>query len=136
MAHSTFATVLGCIDGRASMPTMLHLRERLDVDFIDYISEPGPDKAYLHNTPEAIAEIQRKLAVSLNAHHSQTIAIVAHHDCAGNPVSDAEHLAAVRACAADLARWQPEVRVLGLWVNADWQVELICDTAQAEERAA
>ncbi|MBA3825777.1 MAG: hypothetical protein H0X24_17995 [Ktedonobacterales bacterium] len=136
MAHGTFATVLGCIDGRASIPTMLFVKNHLGVDFVDYISEPGPDKAYLHGTPEAIAEMQRKLNVSLMAHHSGAIAVVAHHDCAGNPVSRAEHLAAVRACATTLARWQPTVRVLGLWVNEDWQVDLICDTAQALERVA
>ncbi len=136
MAHGTFATALGCIDGRVSVPTMVYLKKRLGVDFIDYISEPGPDKAYLHNTPAAIAEIQRKLAVSLTAHHSTTIAVVAHHDCAGNPVSYEEHQSAVRACAATLTRWQPTVRVLGLWVNERWEVELICDTALALERAA
>jgi hypothetical protein len=136
MAHGTFATVLGCIDGRASIPTMLFVKAHLGVDYVDYISEPGPDKAYLQSPPEAIAEIQRKLAVSLSAHHSEAIAVVAHHDCAGNPISREDHLTAVRACAAALSRWQPTVRVLGLWVNEDWQIELICDSALSMERAA
>jgi hypothetical protein len=136
MAQGTFATALGCIDGRVSIPTMVYLKERLGVDFIDYISEPGPDKVYLQGTHETISEIQRKLSISLNAHHSGAIAVVAHHDCAGNPVSREEHIAAVRTCAANLAHWQPEVRVLGLWVNEQWRVELVCDTAQAVERVA
>ena len=136
MATGTFATALGCIDGRASIPTMLYLKQLLGVDYVDYISEAGPDKIYVQSTPAQIADIQRKLAVSLNAHHSHTIAIAAHHDCAGNPVSRDEHLAAVRACAEVLAHWQPEVRVLGLWVNDQWQIELVCDSAQIAQKIA
>jgi carbonic anhydrase len=136
MATGTFATVFGCIDGRVSVPTITYLKQFLPVDYVDYISEPGPDKVFLQGTSAQISDIQRKLAVSLDAHHSHTIAVVAHHDCAGNPVSREEHLAAVRMCASSLASWQPNVRVLGLWVNDQWQVERVCDTSMAAQQFA
>jgi len=128
MAHGTFATVLGCIDGRASIPTMAYLQQVLGVDYVDYIAEPGPEKVYLEATPEVRAALHQKLTISLQAHHSHAIAVAAHHECAGNPVSREDHEQAVLACVTQLQHWQPEVRVLGLWVNDQWQVELLCDT--------
>ncbi len=130
MATGTFATAFGCIDGRTTAPTTTFLKETLGVDFVDYVSEPGPDKVLLQATPTDLAAIKQKLLVSVNAHRSRTIAVVAHHDCAGHPVPRAEHLAAVRQCAQLVRGWDLGVRVLGLWVNDQWQLEVICDTQE------
>jgi hypothetical protein len=64
----------------------------------------------------------------VSAHQSQLIVIAAHHQCAGNQVSDDEHKAQVRAACQIVAGWGFSARVIGLWVNEWWQVEVIVDS--------
>ncbi len=131
MATGTFATVIGCIDGRTQSATSAWLKHYLQVDYVDTITEPGPDKVLLTATPDQLDAIKRKVLISINAHHSHVIAIAAHYDCAGNPVSDAEHGSMVRRCVDLISDWHLPVRVLGLWVNSDWQVELVTELAMS-----
>jgi carbonic anhydrase len=67
--------------------------------------------------------LRAKTEISVNAHHSTAIAIVGHHDCAGNPVSKDEHLAQIREAVAYARDWGFPVKVIGLYVNDRWQVE-------------
>lgn len=129
MAQGTFATLFGCLDGRATPPAVAFLRDFLHVDFVDVVTEPGPDRVLLVATPDQRRAIMEKLLVSVNAHHSCTIVIAAHHECAGNPVSREDHLVTVRQCAQLIESWRLDVRVIGLWINDAWQAEVICDTA-------
>ena len=130
MAVGTFATAINCIDGRVQRPVSEWMRVQYSIDFIDTITQPGPEKA-LTQGPQAIIDVMRvNVGVSVSAHESQLIAIAAHHGCAGNPVSDEEHQAQIRAACQVVAGWGLPVRIVGLWVN-DWrQVELIADSAE------
>lgn len=125
MATGTFATAIGCIDGRTTSATTDWLKQFLHVDYVDLITEAGPDKFLLHAEPGLIQAVRRKVLVSLTAHRSPVIAIAAHDDCAGNPVSESEHKAQIEECVNLIASWNLGVRVLGLWVNNSWQVELV-----------
>jgi hypothetical protein len=136
MATGTFATAFGCIDGRATIPTTNFLRQLLHVDFIDFVSAPGPDKVLLQASPAEVESIKQSLLVSVNAHHSQTIAIAAHHGCAGYPATREEHQASVRQCAQLVESWNLGVRVLGLWVNDSWQLEIVCDSQAPLRKSA
>jgi len=64
----------------------------------------------------------------MSAHGSTTIAIVGHDDCAGNPVSKEMHLEQIKQCVQIVSSWGLS-RILGLWVNERWEVEVVCDTA-------
>lgn len=66
--------------------------------------------------------------VSIRAHHSSVIAAVGHYDCAGNPVSKEEHLMQIKECVEVVASWGLPVRIVGLWVNERWEIEVIYDT--------
>jgi carbonic anhydrase-like protein len=129
MAVGTFATAINCIDGRVQRPVAELMRIQYSVDFVDTITQPGPEKT-LTQGPQAIIDVMRaNVGVSVTAHSSQLIAVAAHHQCAGNPVSDEEHQAQIRAACQVIAGWGLSVRVVGLWVNEWWQVELIADSA-------
>jgi len=69
------------------------------------VTEPGPDKALTRGTVEVVESIRRKVEVSMTAHHSSVIAVVGHHDCAGNPVSKEEHLEQIKKCIEVVASW-------------------------------
>jgi hypothetical protein len=61
----------------------------------------------------------------MNAHGSRRIAVVAHHDCAGNPVSDRTQKHQVATAAAQLAEQHPDAEVIGLWLNEQWILERV-----------
>ncbi len=44
MEHGTFATVIDCIDGRTKQPIIEWVKSHASVDFVDVVTEPGPDK--------------------------------------------------------------------------------------------
>jgi len=129
MAVGTFATAINCIDGRVQRPVSDWMRIQYSIDFVDTITQPGPEKTLTQGPQAIIGAMRANVDVSVSAHESKLIAIAAHHGCAGNPVSDEEHQAQVRAACHVVAEWGLPVRVVGLWVNEWWQVELIADSA-------
>jgi len=119
-----FATAINCIDGRAQSPVAEWLKKNVRADYVDTITEPGPDKALLQDADP----IRKKAMISISAHKSGVIAVAGHHDCAGNPVSKEEHIEQVKKCVEIAASWGFPVRIVGLWVNDNWQAEVVTDT--------
>lgn len=123
-----FATAISCIDGRIQAPVADWLKINYHVRYVDTITEPGPDKVLAQGPPESVAAIRRKVAFSVGrAGHAGVLAILAHHDCLGNPVAKEEHLALVERGARVVASWGLPVRIVGLWVNEWWWVDLVCE---------
>jgi len=55
---------------------------------VDVIIAPGPARILASGEPEyMVTLIQRCLTVSVEKHRSPAVAIVAHHNCAGNPLT-------------------------------------------------
>jgi len=125
MAEGSFATAINCMDGRTQRPVMDWLTDRFKVDYVDAITDPGVDKILTAGTPEQIDSIKNRVLISVKAHGSGHIAIVGHHDCAGNPVSEEEHHQMTREAVDVVAGWDLPVKILGLWVGPDWTVEVI-----------
>ena len=121
----TFATAINCIDGRVLAPIEDWMRENLNVDYVDQVTEPGPDRVLTEAPAEVLRAIHDKVAISVQAHGSEVIAVVGHYDCAGNPVSEAEHKEQIRRSVDVVAEWDMPVRVIGLWVNSEWEVQQI-----------
>jgi len=122
MAHGKFGTAINCMDGRVQEPVIRWLKETYGLDYVDMITEPGPEKVLAEGGPQAAA-ILAKLRISAQAHGSQVLAIVAHDDCAGNPVSPDVHQAQVRQAMQVLRGWGLPMPVIGLWVDAQWLVQ-------------
>ncbi len=133
MSSATFATTINCIDGRAHLPVRKWMQEKLDVQYIDRITEPGVDKILAESNAAAIEAIREKVSISVNAHHSRFITVVGHHDCAANPGEEAMHQQQIRHAAAIVASWGLPATVFGLWVNDQWQAELICQTETVDQ---
>lgn len=58
-------------------------------------------------------------------HGSHQIAVVAHHDCAGNPVPDNTQKTQVSRAMARIREVHPNAEVIGLWLDANLIVERI-----------
>lgn len=115
-------------DGRVQEPVSAWLNQRFHADCVDAVTEPGPDGLFSRSQYSLIESIRRRVDISVNAHGSRVVAVVAHHDCAGNPVERDQHLRDLACALRCMGSWHLPVRLLGLFVNERWQVELISDT--------
>jgi hypothetical protein len=115
----SFCTVINCMDGRVQLPVFTHLQKRFDVSYVDTVTDAGPVRL-LASSPEtnAAQSIHRRVQVSIDAHESTQIAVVAHDDCAGNPVEKSRQIEQLRAAVAAVAKRHPNLEVIGLWVDA------------------
>ena len=123
----SFGTVINCMDGRTQLPANEYLRRQFEVDYVDTITEAGPVRILGEEPDSPPAEsILARVKISTDKHGSKHIAIVAHHDCAGNPVPEDKQREQLDLAARFVAAQCPGVRVLGLWIGADWTVEKVC----------
>ena len=125
MATGKFVTAINCIDGRAHRPVHDWLKASFDAEFVDRITDPGADKALASGSEDVIERIKKEVLISVNAHNSKTVAVVGHHDCAANPVSEAQHKQDIWEAVATVQSWDLPVQVIGLWVNSEWQVQVV-----------
>lgn len=123
MAGGTFGTVINCIDGRTQIQVNEFLRKTYNLDFVDTVTEPGPVKILAENL--AVDSIINRVNISVGNHGSKLIAIVAHYDCAGNPVSKETQFEQMEKALQTVRGWNLDVECVGLWVGEDWQVEKI-----------
>lgn len=131
MGTKKFATVINCIDGRAHPPVTDWLQTNFDhLDFLDRITDAGVDGVLAFGSAEKLAHIRKQVLISVNAHKSRLVAVVGHDACAGNPVSPTQHIRHIRRAVEIVKSWQLPVRVVGLWLNEQWQVELIVDSGE------
>lgn len=119
-----FAAVINCMDGRVQDPVNAWMKDHTGATYIDVITEAGPDRI-MASTATASRLILKRILVSRDKHQSKHLALVAHHDCAGNPVSKEQHIAQLMQAAKILATWNLGMTIFMLWVNENWQVELI-----------
>ena len=112
-----FAAVINCMDGRIQTRTIDHLTEWFGARHIDNITTTGAVR-HLDGAVTPTGEgLLRSLAVSVEAHGTTQVAIVAHTDCAGNPVSDAEQKTQLRKAAVAVANRFPGLEVVALFLD-------------------
>ena len=123
MAEGKFATSVSCMDGRIQIPLAKWIKENYSVDFVDAITEPGVDNKVAENLD--LTSIKSKINISINAHKSEMIVVSGHYDCAGNPVSDEEHMSQIKKGVEVISSWGLNVKVIGVWVDDSWNVNLL-----------
>lgn len=123
MELNKFVTAINCIDGRAQDPAEHWLQNHFKADFVDMITQPGPEKALVLGTDLIRNELKEKVSISVNAHGSHTIAIFGHFDCAGNVVSKTERINEIKKAVEIIQSWKLAPKVVGLYINEDWQPE-------------
>ena len=120
MAKGKFATSVSCMDGRIQIPLTNWIKENFSVDYVDTITEPGIDKQVADNTD--LESIKTKVGISINKHESELIVVSGHYDCAGNPVSNEEHITQIKKGIEVISSWNLGVKVVGVWVDDTWKI--------------
>ncbi len=119
-----FGTVLTCMDGRIQRKVSDYLMTVFGVRNLDTITAAGMIRHIASDT-ERTANILEDLGVSVAQHGSQDIALVAHHDCAGNPTSDKVQRDQILDAMDRVSKQHPDAQIVGLWVDGSWTVERI-----------
>ena len=123
MNYDRFATAINCMDGRTQLPVINYVLSKYRVDFVDMITEPGPVRVLAEDRDKpALEAIKRSVEISTEKHGSSHIAIVAHHDCAGNPVEKETQFRQILESIRTVQSWVPKVEIIGLWIDEKWTV--------------
>lgn len=119
----SFATVVNCMDGRIQLAVIDYVKKRFGADHVDNITEAGPVACLsgARDSPESDS-ILRRLEMSVVAHESRGIAIVAHHDCAGNRQPREKQIQQLDCSVGFVGQKYSDVEVIGLWVDENWFV--------------
>lgn len=131
-----FFTVVGCIDGRVQKPLMEFGQKKFEAEFPDTITGPGIVKTIAHNpTPEFLEDLKSKIDISVEKHGSRGIIVDGHEECAGNVVSEEDHIRDIQDSVEVIRDMVPgSVYVVGVWVKRssesdEWLVEEVQDAS-------
>ncbi len=126
MSAKKFVTAINCMDGRVQIPVIDWMKKHTNADFVDMITEPGPNKILAENKDlGGIQSLKKRVEISITKHASSQIAVVGHFDCAGNPVDKTIQLKQLKAAAQIIQTWGFQVPVVGLWVDDHWIVQRV-----------
>ena len=123
MSANQFATAINCMDGRVQIPVFEYIKTIYGVNFVDMITEPGPIRTLSKNREKAIIEsIKKRVEISIAKHNSKLVALVGHHDCAGNPVEQDTQVKQLRMAIKVVDSWKFNAQIIGLWVDKNLEV--------------
>ena len=94
------------------------------VRWVDTVTAPGMVKNIAADTART-TQILGDLQISMDKHGSTQIGVVAHADCAGNPVPDRTQKQQVVVAMSTLSSEFPEAEVVGIWLDINSIAERI-----------
>ncbi len=134
MLKDTFATAITCIDGRVQRPVTDWVKLHVNVDHVDLITEPGPDKVFSAGPIELMQDMMRKVSFSVRHHFSKVVVLSGHDTCAANGVSREEHIEQILDGIERIQDFRLNVRIIGLWVGEFGSVEVVYDSQPGERK--
>jgi len=123
----SFFTSIGCMDGRVQAAVSDCGKEKFGAKFPDTITEAGMDGLLAHTDERNFYEsVTKKIAISVDKHHSQGIIIHGHEDCAGNPVDEMQHKMDIRRCVEIVKKIVEGkgIDVVGVYVKVSPTIQL------------
>jgi len=120
---NTFAIAINCIDGRVQIPVIEWIKTNYLVDYVDLITESGPNKLLSENkSTQLIKGVKKRVELSIKKHNPRIIVIVAHADCASNTSSNERQLIQIKSAERTIESWGFDLKVIGLWVDETFDV--------------
>lgn len=117
-----FACAINCMDGRVQDTVKNYMQKNYGVDYVDMVTEPGPNKILAENLDSAIIEnIKKRVEISVHHHGTKVVAVVGHFGCAGNPVEKDVQLGHLKKAQETVKSFGFPVETVLLWVDGDWQ---------------
>lgn len=98
-----------------------YIKKIYGVDYVDQVTEPGPNKILADNSDLAVIEnIKKRVEVSVEHHGSKVVAIVGHFGCAGNPTEKEIQIGHLKKAEETVKSFGFPVETILLWVDGDW----------------
>ena len=120
--NKKFATVINCIDGRTQEPVIHYMKNNFNINYVDMITEPGPNRILAENTSlNTIESLKNKVKISIEKHSSELIAIVGHYDCATNVVDDNIQKDQLKKAKNIVSSWGFSVDIIALWLDENFK---------------
>jgi carbonic anhydrase len=116
-SEGRFAAVITCIDGRTQTRVLDQVMTRFGVRYVDDITAAGAVKHLAGEITPVGESLLDDLAVSASHHGTSQVALVAHADCAGNPVPDETQKQHLRQAVRVVSDRHPEMEVVALFSN-------------------
>ena len=117
-----FACAINCMDGRVQDAVKNYMQKNYGVDYVDMVTEPGPNKILADNYDKIVIEnIKKRVEVSTHHHGSKAIAIVGHFGCAGNPTEKDAQIGHLKKAEETLKSLGFKEEIVLLWVDGDWK---------------
>jgi len=117
-----FACAINCMDGRVQDAVKNYMKKNYQVDWVDMMTEPGPNKILAENTDTAvIGNIKKRVDISVNHHGSKVVAIVGHFGCAGNPAEKQAQIEQLKKSEEVVKSFGFPAEIILLWVEGDWE---------------
>lgn len=122
-----FACAINCMDGRVQDAVKNYMKDNYGVDYVDTVTEPGPNKILAENSDKPVVEnIKKRVEISVKHHGAKIIAIVGHFGCAGNPTEKEEQVRHLKEAKKTVESFSFRVEIILLWVGQGWdKAELI-----------
>lgn len=137
-ANETFFTAVGCMDGRVQDVIAAFGKKRFGVMYPDTITEAGLVGLTGKESVDGVLSDALKfkvVTVSLGKHHAKGVVVHGHQECAGNPVSDEQHLDDIRRSVVFMQQLIGDsTPVVGVFVKRSehgWIVEEVPQTVAA-----
>jgi hypothetical protein len=119
----TFACAINCMDGRIQDAVKNYMKEQYAVDYVDMVTEPGPNKILAENTDLPVIEnIKKRVKISVHHHGAKVVAIVGHFGCAGNPVEKEEQIAHLKKAKENFQPSCADAEIVLLWVGEGFKI--------------
>ena len=119
-----FCTVINCMDGRVQLPVIRYMQKRFNAEYVDSITEPGPNLILAEQKNHVLIQsILERLKVSIENHNSVGIAVVGHHDCAGNPALQDDQIEQIQKSIHFLRKKYENIVMIGLWIDENWEIK-------------
>jgi carbonic anhydrase len=117
-----FACAINCMDGRVQDAVKNYMQKNYGADYVDMVTEPGPNKILAENSDAAAIEnIKKRVGISVEHHGSKICAIVGHFGCAGNPAEKQEQIEHLKKAQEVVKSFGFAAEIVLLWVGDGWQ---------------
>lgn len=122
--NKIFVTAIKCMDGRTHLPVIEYLKSKYNADYVDLITEPGPNKILAEGVDSSkIQSALEKVSISVDKHGSKVVAVCGHFDCAGNPLNEQDQKAHLLKAAQCVQSWNLSLdEVICLWIDENLKV--------------
>jgi hypothetical protein len=121
MNSKTFVCAINCMDGRVQDAVKNYMKENYGADYVDMVTEPGPNKILADNSEKEIIEnIKKRVEISVGHHGSKVVSVVGHFGCAGNPTEKEVQIGHLKKAEETVKSFGFPVEIVLLWVDGDW----------------